>query len=701
MKYFCQTNIDILFFIYGFSFIAMGLAIVMQIRRGSSFKIADILWLLGTFGLLHGVNEWLYMWAVIKQAREVFIIFDILRWGIFTASFCFLFEFGRRLFMLSASPDSIIGRMGQNRAPVNHPNTFIPQGGPSRHVLENSLRWAMSIRILVVLVLVSLIIGAFGKNFWQTSSVWIRYLIGLPGGILAALGFVNYFNSSIRETLPGLKKDFYLTAIFIFGYSLFSGLAGSPAAFFPTSLSNGEVFMKISYGIPMQLLRTFFAAATAIYVVKILMMFRWETIKNLCAVETEKFTDKIASSVEEMIMVIDSDFRIKWANKRLKVAYGPYVKGRYCYEVTHHLDKPCNFPDDACLIEDVKKTNKSKSVIHTHFDKNNKPIYTEVYASPLLDEEGNPTGDFIHTSRNVTDKTRAQKELEEAYTELKAIQEKLLSAEKMASLGKLSAGIAHEINNPIGYVISNLSSLEKYIARLLPMFSKYSALEQVLADNAKSEAEKLLAQIENIKKEIDFDYVIKDLPGLIKETADGAQRVVRIVRDLKSFARKDEIELKEADINELIESSLNIVWNEVKYKTDVIKEYGKLPKIPCHPQQITQAVMNILINAAQAIEKKGTITIKTYEKDNKVYIEIQDTGCGMSEETRKMIFEPFFTTKPVGEGTGLGLAILYGIIQKHKGSIEVKSAKGKGSTFIVALPVAAPKRRAVKKDADD
>ncbi len=667
MKDFFQNNLDIVFFIYGFSFIVMGLAIIMQTRRGSSFKIADILWLLGTFGLLHGANEWLHMWVIIKRAQEVFILFDILHWAILTASFCFLFEFGRRLLALSKG--------------------------------NKKYSAYLSIWTLVVLVSMSVILGIFGRNFWQTSSIWVRYLIGFPGGVLVALGFVSYFNNDIKPTLPGLKRDFYSAAVFIFVYSLLSGLVSSPAAFFPASLINTKVFMKVTYGIPVQVFRAFFAAAATISIGRILMMFRWETIKNLCAVETEKFTDKITSSIDEMIMVLDSDFRIKWANKRLKEAYGPYVKGRHCYEVTHHLDKPCHLPNDACPIEDVRRTNKPKSVIHTHFDKNNKPIYAEVYACPLLDEDGKPTGDFIHTSRNVTDRTKAQKELEEAYTELKAIQEKLLSAEKMASLGKLSAGIAHEINNPIGYVISNLSSLEKYITNLLPMFSKYSELEEVIANNAKAEAEKLLIQIKNTKKEIDFNYLLKDLPGLIKETLDGAERVVRIIRDLKSFARKDEIELTEIDINELIESALNIVWNEVKYKTDVSKEYGELPKIPCHPQQITQAVMNILVNAAQSIEEKGTIAIKTYTENAKVYIEIQDSGGGMSEETRKMIFEPFFTTKPVGEGTGLGLAIVYGIIQKHKGTIEVKSTEGKGSIFIVALPIAAPKGVTVIKDA--
>lgn len=345
--------------------------------------------------------------------------------------------------------------------------------------------------------------------------------------------------------------------------------------------------------------------------------------------------------------------------------------------------------------EEIKKTNIPVTVIHTHFDRAGNSIYAEVSAYPMLDEKGRPTGDYVHISRDVTQRIKEQKELEEAYIKLKAMQEKLLAAEKMASLGKLSAGIAHEINNPIGFVVSNLSTLEKYISHLFALLNIYYEIEAVIFKGGNGESEKLCQRIKDFKKTIDFEHLAADMPKLINETLDGAQRIVRIIRDLKSFSRKDEIELTEANINELVETALNIVWNEVKYKADVVKEYNDLPLVSCHPQQITQVLMNVIVNGAQSIEKSGKITIRTYVKEDKVFIEITDTGSGMSEETQKRLFEPFFTTKKIGEGTGLGLAIVYGIIQNNMGNIEVKSKPGEGSTFIISLPLKAEKQTKV------
>lgn len=277
--------------------------------------------------------------------------------------------------------------------------------------------------------------------------------------------------------------------------------------------------------------------------------------------------------------------------------------------------------------------------------------------------------------------TETNKELGHAYEELKATQSRILQQEKMASIGQLAAGVAHEINNPIGFVTSNLGTLGKYIDRIAEFLAAQSAV--VLAC-AHSEAVNGLTEKRNGLK---IDFILSDAKKLIAESLDGAERVRTIVQNLKNFSHVDQAEVKAADINECIESTLNIVWNELKYKASVKKEYGALPLTKCIPQQLNQVFMNLLVNAGQALEKQGEITIRTWAADGSIFVSISDTGCGIPEENLNRIFEPFFTTKPVGKGTGLGLSITYDIIKKHNGDISVSSEIGKGTTFTVRIPV--------------
>ncbi|MEA3221565.1 MAG: ATP-binding protein [Thermodesulfobacteriota bacterium] len=273
------------------------------------------------------------------------------------------------------------------------------------------------------------------------------------------------------------------------------------------------------------------------------------------------------------------------------------------------------------------------------------------------------------------------KELENAHAELKALHAKILQSEKMAAIGQLAAGIAHEINNPMGFISSNLGTLNKYVDRLTSFIEIQSEVIESL--NGKDALEGL----EQKKKELKLDYIIKDIKDLIDESSDGAGRVKKIVQDLKSFSRVDEEEYKHADINECIETTINIIWNELKYKCTVKKEYGDIPSTKCYPQQLNQVFMNLLVNASQAIEKKGEITIKTWLEDGSINVSISDTGCGIPEENLGKLFEPFFTTKEVGKGTGLGLSITYDIVKKHGGEIKVESQVGKGTTFTINIPV--------------
>jgi PAS domain S-box-containing protein len=276
-------------------------------------------------------------------------------------------------------------------------------------------------------------------------------------------------------------------------------------------------------------------------------------------------------------------------------------------------------------------------------------------------------------------------ELEKAYSELKSAQSQILQQEKMASIGQLAAGIAHEINNPVGFIMSNLNSLQKYCDRFVDFIKmQEDTIKEISPPEKKNE---LLNSLKDYKKSQKIDYMMEDVQNLIKESIEGAERVKRIVQDLKSFSRVDEAEFKTADINAGIESTINIVWNELKYKATLNKEYGDIPLTKCNPGQLNQVFMNILVNSAQAIEKKGEIHIKTWHDDKDIYISFSDTGCGIPKENINRIFEPFFTTKEVGKGTGLGLSIAYDIVKKHKGEITVQSEVGKGTTFLIKIPI--------------
>jgi len=279
-------------------------------------------------------------------------------------------------------------------------------------------------------------------------------------------------------------------------------------------------------------------------------------------------------------------------------------------------------------------------------------------------------------SDNLTHQRQLNKRLEEANNQL-------LQSEKMASIGQLAAGIAHELNNPIGFVHSNLGTLDGYLHDLMTIVDAYST-----AAEQQDESRPNLRAIEQLREERDFDFMREDIFKLLAESKDGIGRVRKIVQDLKTFSRVGEQEWQEADLHQGIDSTLNIVWNELKYKCQVIKEYGDIPPVYCLISQLNQVFMNMLVNAGHAIEKKGTITIRTQRAgDDKVCIEFSDTGNGIDPENLRRIFEPFFTTKPIGKGTGLGLSVSYNIVQRHQGEIAVDSIPGQGTTFRITLPI--------------
>ncbi|HTG01763.1 MAG TPA: PAS domain S-box protein [Nitrospirota bacterium] len=378
--------------------------------------------------------------------------------------------------------------------------------------------------------------------------------------------------------------------------------------------------------------------------------------------------------IQDMVILMDAQGAVRRCNRTFKDFVGKTydeVLGRDCRALL--ADRSLTLPE--AFVGDVNASNASGS------------RWFRISVYPLRDNSGSITSGSVMTIHDLTQIKRVTQkleqtnaEIEKAYTELKQTQAKVLQQEKMASIGQIAAGVAHEINNPIGFMSSNLNTLQKYVLKII----EYFGVSNELAAQATEEAGTKLAEA---RKRLKMDYVIDDVQKLISESQDGAERVRTIVQNLKSFARVDQADARLANINDCIESTLNIVWNELKYKAIVKKEYGDIPQTPCFPQQLNQVFMNLFVNAAHAIEKQGTITVRTWTENGSILASISDTGRGIPQENLTRIFEPFFTTKCPGKGTGLGLSITYDIVKKHNGEITVQSEPGRGTTFVVRIPI--------------
>ncbi len=411
------------------------------------------------------------------------------------------------------------------------------------------------------------------------------------------------------------------------------------------------------------------------------------------------------SQINAGMVIIDSDRNIIFWNRFMQIHSGIAegdIEGKNLFELFPDLkgsgiEKKI---DSVFLLKNLAFTSWEYRPYLFKFANTHSVIGAEEWMqqdctfSPLIDEAGTVTHiclsvfDSTNTATYQNKLLRASSSLIKQRNKLATINQKLeeaqnqlLQSEKMAAVGQLAAGVAHEINNPVGYVNSNISTLESYLDELMQMLAAYEACEPALDESSELTKAMMLT-----KETIDLDYLKEDLVNLIKESKEGLDRVKKILQDLKDFSHVDESDWQFSDLHKGLDSTLNVVSNEIKYKAEVVKHYGDIPEIKCLSSQINQVFMNLLVNAAHAIESHGTITITTNIEGEGISIAIEDTGSGIPEDKLPRIFEPFFTTKPVGSGTGLGLSLSYNIIHKHDGKITVKSEPGKGTKFQVWLP---------------
>ncbi len=384
----------------------------------------------------------------------------------------------------------------------------------------------------------------------------------------------------------------------------------------------------------------------------------------------------IFDAMGDPLFLVDPELRVVRAN-RAAVA----VSGRRFREI---LGQPCGtmFPgrDAATLEAPLRRVLKTGQPAQAEFRTVDRLFMG--YYFPI--HRGEAVGGVVARYQDVT----AERQMEH----------QLLHSEKMAAIGQLSAGIAHEINNPVGFILSNLNRMAEYSAAL-SAFGKHTAqLRNEVKAGAQDPTEAWDAYV-RLLKESDLEFLVEDVSDIVSECREGAERIRKIVQNLKTFSHPDTVDLTYADLNQGLESTLNIVWNELKYTCEVVKELGEIPQILCQSQQINQVFMNLLVNGAHAIEKHGVITLRTRAEGDGVAVSISDTGKGIPPENLRRIFDPFFTTKPAGKGTGLGLHLASGIVRAHGGRIEVDSSVGVGTTFTVHLPAAPPTREDSGDDA--
>jgi two-component system, NtrC family, sensor kinase len=413
--------------------------------------------------------------------------------------------------------------------------------------------------------------------------------------------------------------------------------------------------------------------------------------------QTEVFYHSLVETIPQMILCKDLEGRFTFANQKFCAELG-----RTLEEIKGKTDLDF-FPKELALKyrrddQKVIESGQLVDLVEQHVTPQGDKLYVQVMKTPLYGPDGKAIG-IQGIYWNVTARLEAEEKLKEqnitlhalarseleAHSALKAAQSRMVESEKLASLGFLVAGVAHEINNPLAFVSNNVAVLERDLRDMITLIGLYRLFERPETATHAS----LNGQIDLVSEQLDLDYTLNNLPQLIERTREGLRRIERIVKDLRLFARVDEGEWNEVDLNPGIESSVNMVQGYARKKgVRLVTDLAPLPLVRCRAAKIHQVVVNLLMNGIEACHDDGIVTIRTFADPDAdaVRIDVADTGCGIEPEIRERIFDPFFTTKPIGEGTGLGLSISYGIVQEHGGSIDVQSTPPDGACFLVRLP---------------
>jgi signal transduction histidine kinase len=430
---------------------------------------------------------------------------------------------------------------------------------------------------------------------------------------------------------------------------------------------------------------------TIIISYKISVILKSEKYLEIQNVELEQEQEELKSLLNKIsvgIMIVGKDKKIHWANDNSMTMVGgdsiESLRDTYCYNVMHCTDVEkvsCPYWDVGLNIVNEETTLKHRNGEDLHILKSVQHIIwnnEEALLESFIDISNRKIAEIALENAN--------KELTLNIAKIKNIQKQLVHSEKMASIGQLAAGVAHEINNPTGFITNNLVTMAEYIQVFKKVFTQLEILKESIVEKNTDLVNSTLETIKEIESAEDLSFIIDDSFLLISESSDGARRIKDIVNGLRDFARKDSVSLKEGNLNKIIEAALRLTSNELKYNCKIFKELGAISNILCHEDQLTQVFINLFVNSSHAFTDQGEITIKTWEEDKYIIAKVCDTGHGIPEENLTKLFDPFFTTKEVGKGTGLGLSISHGIIEDHGGTIEVESTLGKGTCFTIRIP---------------
>jgi PAS domain S-box-containing protein len=422
------------------------------------------------------------------------------------------------------------------------------------------------------------------------------------------------------------------------------------------------------------------------------------TLANRRLSERELAKTPIAASREVLLKIIDTvPARVFWKDSDLRflgcnTAFAKDAGMQSRDDMIGKDDYQMAWAEQADLYRADDREVMASGTPRLHFEEQQttaggETVWLRTSKIPLVNDD-NETFGVLGVYEDITEYRRIEADNRVHVAALTALngmlieaQNQMLRSVKMASVGRLAAGLAHEIDNPFAFISSNLEALKGHVADLLSILAAYEKAEPALAGHAD-----FLTAIEQAKSTANLAFMQQDILNLISESLDGVQRAKTIVETLKDFSRADTAEWQLANLEDGLESTLNIVRSEIKYKAKIKKDYAGIPEIECLAPQLKQVFLNLVVNAAQAIDERGVIILRTGFDEHEVWVEVGDTGKGIEPEDLDKIFEPFFTTKPTGKGTGLGLSLANNIVRRHGGRLEARSKPGKGSVFRVTLP---------------